>query len=284
MQKKHAACFLLLFTVSINVHAQNQVVKIWPNLAPGSENVKNNEQWTETKNVSNVYQPDLTIFLPEHHAVEIPAVIVFPGGGYTKIVMEKEGYKVARWLTENGIAAFVLKYRLNRDEALRDAQRAVSAIRKDAEKYGIDKNKIGVIGFSAGAHLACNLVMNHEDRKNFDSIDIVSSRPDFWIGVYGAYGGIRGLGKSESVKKNTVLENIPPAFLVHAGNDSKVPVLSSVELYIYLKNHGVPAELHVYELGEHGFALEEDRGPEIKSTVTDWSKRCLSWLKLRGIL
>ena len=284
MQKKYTAYFLLLFTISITVNAQNRVVKIWPNLAPGSESVTNNEQWTETKNVSNVYQPDLTIFLPEHQSVRTPAVIVFPGGGYTKIVMEKEGYKVARWLNKNGIAAFVLKYRLNRDEALRDAQRAVSVIRKDAEKYGIDKNKIGVIGFSAGAHLAYNLVMNHQDRKNFDSIDIVSSRPDFWIGVYGAYGNISDLGKSEFIKKSTVQEKIPPAFLVHAGNDSKVPVLSSVELYINLKNHGVPAELHVYELGEHGFALEEDRGPEIKSTVADWSKRCLNWLKLRGIL
>lgn len=193
--------------------------------------------------------------------------------------MEKEGYKVARWLNENGIAAFVLKYRLNRDEALRDAQRAVSVIRKDADKYGIDKNKIGVIGFSAGAHLACNLAMNYLDRKYYDSIDIVSSRPDFWIGVYGVYKGTYGIsGKSK------VIENSPPAFLVHAGNDSKVPVLSSVELYIDLKKNGVPAELHVYEQGEHGFALEEGRGAAIKSTVTDWSKRCIEWLKLRGIL
>jgi len=279
MQKKYTAYFLLLFTISITMQAQNQVVKIWPNLAPGSESVMNNEQWTETKNVSNVYQPDLTIFLPEHQVGRVPAVVVFPGGGYTKIVMEKEGYKVARWLNENGIAAFVLKYRLNRDEALHDAQRAVSVIRKDAEKYGIDKNKIGVIGFSAGAHLACNLVMNHQDRKNYDSIDVVSSRPDFWIGVYGVYKGIYGTSE-----KSGVIQNTPPAFLVHAGNDSKVPVLSSVGLYIDLKNNSVPAELHVYEQGEHGFALEEDRGPAIKSMVDDWSKRCLDWLKLRGIL
>lgn len=254
-------------------------MKIWPNLAPGSESVMNNEQWTGTKNVSNVYQPDLTIFLPDHQAGRTPAVVVFPGGGYTQIVMEKEGYKVARWLNENGIAAFVLKYRLNRDEALSDAQRAVSVIRNDAEKYGIDKNKIGVIGFSAGANLACNLVMNHQDRKNYDSVDAVSSRPDFWIGVYGVYKGIYGTSG-----KSGVIQNTPPAFLVHAGNDSKVPVLSSVELYIDLKNNGVPAELHVYEQGEHGFALEKDRGPAIKSTVDDWSKRCLDWLKLRGIL
>ncbi|MCX6236092.1 MAG: alpha/beta hydrolase [Bacteroidia bacterium] len=279
MKAKCIFHFFILFAISFSVQAQNQVVKIWPTLAPGSENLENKEEWTEGKNVSNVYQPDLTIFLPEHQAIPAPAVVVFPGGGYTKIVMEKEGYKVARWLNENGIVAFVLKYRLNRDEALRDAQRAVSVIRKDAGKYGIDKNKIGVIGFSAGAHLACNLVMNNQDRENYDAIDTVSSRPDFWIGVYGVYSGIDGvLGKSRFIV------NTPPAFLVHAGNDSKVPVLSSVELYIDLKNKGVPAELHVYEQGEHGFALEEGRGAAIKSTVTDWSKRCIEWLKLRGIL
>ena len=279
MEAKYIFHLLLLFAISFPVQAQNQVVKIWPTLAPGSEKLENKEEWTEGKNVSNVYQPDLTIFLPGHQAVPTPAVVVFPGGGYTKIVMEKEGYKVARWLNENGIAAFVLKYRLNRDEALRDAQRAVSVIRKDADKYGIDKNKIGVIGFSAGAHLACNLAMNNRDHKNYDEIDTVSSRPDFWIGVYGVYSGIYGVSG-----KSGVMENTPPAFLVHAGNDSKVPVLSSVELYIYLKNKGVPAELHVYEQGEHGFALEEDRGAAIKSTVRDWSKRCIGWLKLRGIL
>jgi acetyl esterase/lipase len=198
--------------------------------------------------------------------------------------MEKEGYKVARWLQENGTAAFVLKYRLDPREALRDAQRAVSLIRKEAEKYGIDENKIGVIGFSAGAHLAGNLVENNEDRISYDEIDAVSSRPDFWVGVYGIYGDFGGSGNHRSIKEFEAHKDIPPTFLVHAGNDSRVNVLGSVELYIALKEKGVPAELHVYEEGEHGFALETDRGPEVTSTVTDWSKRLLEWLKVRGIL
>ena len=277
--KTSISSFLFLFAITVSLQAQNQVNKIWPDLAPGSEKVVDQEKWTEGRSVTNVYQPDLTVFLPGHKSILAPAVIVFPGGGYNQIVIGKEGYKVAKWLNENGIVAFVLKYRLNRDEALRDAQRAVSVIRNDADKYGIDKTKIGVIGFSAGAHLACNLAVNHQDRKNYDSIDNESSRPDFWIGVYGVYKGINGVsGKFKAI------ENSPPAFLVHAGNDSKVPVLSSVELYIDLKKNGVPAELHVYEKGEHGFALEVNRDPATTSTVTDWSKRCIDWLKLRGIL
>jgi len=279
MRTKHSIYFLLLFTISISVQAQNEVIKIWPKFAPGSEKVENKERWTEGKSVTNVYQPDLTIFLPENQTSLCPAVIVFPGGGYQQIVMKKEGYNVAQWLNENGIAAFVLKYRLNPKDALRDAQRTVSLIRGDAKKYNIDENKIGVIGFSAGAHLSYNLVMNHQNRVNYDLIDSVSSRPDFWVGVYGVYGNIF----YKSTKSNDQ-EDIPPSFLVHAGNDSKVPVMSSVELYIALKKKGVPAEMHVYEQGEHGFALEKDRGPVITSTVNDWSKRLIEWLKVRGIL
>ena len=201
IMKKYTIHFLLLFTISFSVQAQDQVIKIWPNLAPGSESVENNEQWTESKDVSNVYQPDLTIFLLEHQEGFSPAVIIFPGGGYRKLVMEKEGYTVARWFNENGIAAFVLKYRLNPDEALRDAQRAVSLLRKEATKYGVDDNKIGVIGFSAGAHLAGNLVENNQDRESYDAVDVVSSRPDFWIGIYGSYGDIGGSGNNRYPKK-----------------------------------------------------------------------------------
>lgn len=276
--------FLSLLAISYSMQAQPQVINIWPDLAPGSENVENKEQWTDSKDVTHVYQPDLTIYLPEHPEGLLPAVIVLPGGGYRKLVMEKEGYKVARWLQENGMAAFVLKYRLNPGDALRDAQRAVSLLRKEAKKYGVDENKIGVIGFSAGAHLAGNLVENNQDRKSYDEIDSVSSRPDFWVGVYGTYGDFRGSGNDRFVKAFEAHKDIPPTFLVHAGNDSRVNVLGSVELYTALRQKGVPAELHVYEQGEHGFALETDRGPGVTSTVSDWSKRFIAWLKVRGIL
>jgi acetyl esterase/lipase len=282
MKERRITHLLLLLAISFSQQAQTQVVNIWPGLAPGSENVENREQWTDSKDVSNVYQPDLTVYLPEHTEGLSPAVIVLPGGGYRKLVMEKEGYKVARWLKENGMAAFVLKYRLNPEEALRDAQRAVSLLRKEADNYGIDGKKIGVIGFSAGAHLAGNLVENNQDRERYDEIDAVSSRPDFWAGVYGAYGDRSR--NNRSVKAFEAHKDIPPTFLVHAGNDSRVNVMGSVELYSALIEKGVPVELHVYEQGEHGFALEKDRGAAVTSTVTDWSKRFLAWLQVRGIL
>lgn len=269
--------FLLTFLfAACSAHAQDQVMRIWPGLAPGSDRVEDREQWVDDREVFNVYQPELTLFLPDHSEGQTPAVIVLPGGGYQKVVMEKEGYKVARWLNEHGIAAFVLKYRLDRGAALSDAQRAVSLVRQNAEIYGIDKYKIGVMGFSAGAHLAGNLVKNHHDRESYDTVDDISARPDFWVGVYGGYGDIfQGTGKSD---------NLPPVFLVHAGDDSRVPAMNSVELYTQFSNSGVLAELHVYERGEHGFALEKDRGPAVTSTVTDWSSRLLAWLEMRGIL
>ena len=274
----------LLFTISFSAQAQTQVIKIWPDLAPGSENKENNEQWNEGKSVSNVYQPDLTVFLPEHHAEPMPAIVIFPGGGYRNVVMDKEGYRIARWFNEHGIAAFVLKYRLNFDEALHDAQRAVRLVRNSEGEYGIDRNKIGVIGFSAGAHLAGNLCISNRSYDRYDDIDTVSLKPDFWIGVYGSYGDIVGSGNRISGRKFQARENIPPTFLVHAGNDSKVSPLESVELYNYLLEKGIPAELHVYEQGEHGFALEKNRGTAVTSTVTSWSGRLLEWLKVRGII
>lgn len=267
--------FVATFVAVVSVNAQERVVAIWPDKAPGSEGVENAEQWVERREVSNIYQPDMTVFLPENRAGSSPAVVVFPGGGYRKIVMEKEGYKVARWLNRNGIAAFVLKYRLDPGEALRDAQRAVSQLRHDAEAYGIDGQRIGVLGFSAGAHLAGNLVVNHAQRERLDAIDDVSSRPDFWVGIYGGYGEL-----FDSVEK---ADGLPPAFLVHAGDDSRVPVSNSVELYARLHEAGVPAELHVYEHGEHGFALERDRGQAVTSTVTGWSGRLVDWLQTNGL-
>lgn len=247
-------------------------VKIWPGLAPGTEDREDREEWAENKDVSGVYQPDLTVFLPDKQLESMSAVIVFPGGGYRKLVMRKEGYAVADWFNEHGMAAFVLKYRLDRDEALRDAQRAVSFLRQHAEEYGIDAGRIGVIGFSAGAHLATNLAMNYNTRDRTDVTDDFSSRPDFWVSVYGGFGWSK------------IPDGTPPAFLVHAANDSKVPVQGSIDLFSALKKKGIPAELHIYEHGEHGFALETNRGEAVTSTVNSWSGRLLEWLKVRAIL
>lgn len=271
---------LVLFSIlSTSTFCQNKVVDIWPGLAPGSENIEDKEEWRNGKSVINVYQPELTVFLPKNADQSTPSVLVIPGGGYRQVVMQKEGYKIAKWLNDNNIAAFVLKYRLDKSDALRDGQRAMSYLRSKSTEFNIDPNKIGAIGFSAGAHLACNLTMHHDMKTKTDNIDDLSSLPDFWIGIYGRYDALLdNIPEDESPKNNT------PVMLVHAGNDTKVPVSSSLKMYAYLKEHGIPAELHVYDAGEHGFALETNRGAAITSTVTDWSRRCIDWLTLRGIL
>ena len=155
------------------------------------------------------------------------------------------------------------------NEAFQDAQRALSLVRSKAGEYGIDKEKIGVIGFSAGEHLAANLSTHYEKEIMNDNIDSVSCKPEFMIQVYGAVGSFI----------NDVNEDTPPTFLAHAWDDSKVPVMQSVDFYSALKKNNVPAELHVYEQGGHGFALREVGKP-----VNNWAKSCIDWLGVRGIL
>lgn len=286
MKKNILSILFLFLSFNLLLNAQNQRIMLWDNGAPGTETKENNEQWNDKKTkVTNIYQSDLTIYLPENSEKVSPAIIVCAGGGYSQIVIEKEGYKLARWLQKNNIAAFVLKYRLNPNEALMDAQRAISLVRSKAEEFNIEKNNIGIMGFSAGAHLSYNLCVNYNNKKYNDIIDSVSSRPDFWVGVYGGYSRVLQLNEENSKKARESTDlNIPPSFLVHAGNDIRVPVDESVSLYLKLKELNVPAELHIYEFGEHGFALETDRGEKITSTVNNWSQRLLEWLKIRSIL
>jgi acetyl esterase/lipase len=262
-----AFCAALLFAAN-NVFPQSDVIKIWPGLAPGTENRKDQEK-VQDGNITHVYQPDITIMLPAKRNQKIPAVVIFPGGGYRNIVVDKEGYEIAKWLNNNGIAAFILKYRLDTAEALQDAQRALSLIRSKSDEYGIDPQKIGVIGFSAGGHLAANISTHYKKETMTDHIDSVSCKPDFEILVY-AYS---------SPLVNDIDENTPPTFLAHAGDDSKVPVMQSVDFYAALEKHKVPAELHIYEKGEHGFALRE-----IDKPVNNWAKSCIDWMRVNRIL
>jgi acetyl esterase/lipase len=260
--------FLLMFISLENSFAQEKVISIWHGLAPGTESRQNNEK-KSGGSITEIYQPDLTIFLPSKQDENHAAVVVLPGGGYKSVVIEKEGYSIAKWLNENGITAFVLKYRLKPKEALQDAQRALSLIRLRANEYGINPDKIGVIGFSAGGHLAANLATHCEKDDMNDKIDSTSCKPNFMIQVYGAVAEF-----TCDVSKDT-----PPTYLVHAGDDSRVPVTQSIDFYKALKKYGVPAELHVYEKGEHGFALRENKLP-----IKNWVNSCLDWLTGQKII
>ncbi|HUI31572.1 MAG TPA: alpha/beta hydrolase [Candidatus Acidoferrales bacterium] len=263
----------LLF--SICALAQQSTLKIWNGLAPGTEN-RNNEEKITGGSISNVYQPELTVFLPQNKIENCPAVLVFPGGGYTHLAFKKEGIKIGEWLSSNGIAAFVLKYRLNPAEALQDAQRAMSLVRARAKDYSIDPGKIGVIGFSAGGHLAANLVIHNSKASMTDYVDSVNCKPNFAILIYPYLGEVPGFS---TLLYESVDKDFPPTFIVHASDDNKVPVQQSIDYYTGLHKAGVSCELHIFEKGGHGFALEDDRGP-----VKSWALLCIGWLKINGIL
>jgi acetyl esterase/lipase len=257
--------FILFYTANF---AQQDFINIWPGLTPGTEGKINNEKINDGS-ITDVYQPGIKVFLPEKCDDNHPAILVLPGGGYKQIVIDKEGYKIAEWLNKNGIAVFVLKYRLKPEDAFNDGQRAISFIRSKAREYNIDPGRVGVIGFSAGGHLAAGI--STKDEKNYmnDKIDSISSVPDFMISVYGAVSRLI----------SDISGKTPPTFLVCTCDDEKVPAEQSVNYYLALKKNGVQAELHVYEKGMHGFALLKDRG-----YVSTWADRCIDWMKGRGFL
>jgi acetyl esterase/lipase len=258
---------LLLEFASLS-YSQHRVIDIWQTGQQSAKSQLNIEK-RKGNNITEVNRPCLDVLLPIKPNANHPAVLVFPGGGYRQIVIEKEGYKIAKWLNDNGIAAFVLTYRLNRDSALSDAQRAVSLVRSRAKEFNIDPDRIGVMGFSAGAHLSLNAATHLNRSIRDDLIDSVSCKPNFMVLAYGTFTGLMKL-----VDKET-----PPAFLVHASNDKRAPVSQSVNLFSALHDVDVPVEMHIYEQGGHGFALLEDRGP-----VVGWAQQCIDWMRMRGIV
>jgi acetyl esterase/lipase len=261
-----------------------KVLPLWPGVAPGSENWTQKEQQKTserdgTLSVSNVVDPTLTVYLPEASKANGTAVIVCPGGAFVNLGMAKEGSEIARWLNSMGIAAFVLKYRLARtgDEeandpvklreraqaviplALADAQQAMRLVRSHAAEWGIARNRIGIMGFSAGGYVAISLALQHD----------AETRPDFLAPVYP--------GVPPTI---TVPADAPPLFLVHADDDERAPTLAtSVRLYSAWKAANVPAELHIYSHGGHGFALRR-----IGMPVNNWTEQFRAWLESQGLL
>lgn len=184
--KAHPNLILILFLLSFyGLKAQQKIIPIWPGKAPGTKDRINDEKIVNER-YYNVYQQDLRIFLTSLPDSNKPAVLIFAGGGYSHIAIVKEGYKVAKWLNSLGISAFVLKYRLNRVEALADAKRALRLIRNRAEEYNINTDNIGIMGFSAGGHLALNLAIHSrtQEMNIKDKTDSTSCIPDFMVLIY----------------------------------------------------------------------------------------------------
>ena len=260
-------------------------IRLWPNGAPGSQGETAPEvfQKSDTSKLPTrftvVHYPSIYVFLPPREKATGTAVVIAPGGGHSQLVIEKEGWDIADWLNKQGIAAFVLKYRLAKakdshytvpDHALADAARAMRTVRYRAKEWGVDPARIGVMGFSAGGEVAA-LMETRFDAGNdsaADPIDRVSSRPDFAVVVYPGFqpGAV------------TVPKDAPPTFLVCADNDRSHAVVT-VNLYLDLQKQGVSSEMHIYAAGGHGFGMKASDLP-----VATWPDRLMEWMHDRKLV
>jgi acetyl esterase/lipase len=280
-----------------------QVVELWPGKAPdepgtiGAEYVRMSplqpreklEVTEQTRLVTNVTQPTLTIYRPAKDKGTGSAVLICPGGGYWNLYWQLEGEEVAAWLNSLGVTGIILKYRVPRrpDEVkgeparrpLQDAQRAVSLVRSKAKDWGIDPHRIGIIGFSAGGHLAIATATSFRKRtyKTIDDIDKLDCRPDFAVAVYSGYLKLKD--KDEIAPSLTIPAGTPPVFLVHGGADTVSPPEHSVIMYLALKRAGVPTELHVYANAAHDFGVRASDRP-----YATWTELCARWLRSQGFL
>jgi acetyl esterase/lipase len=298
MSKLIFGCVLfsgLAFAAEIPVQ-RGQEIRLWANGAPGSEGVTEaevskpsvNPKYSSLPgNFTVTHYPSIYVFLPPAGKATGAAMVVAPGGGHTQLVIEKEGWEFADWLNSNGIAAFVLKYRLARapnskyklqDEVYADAARAMRMVRSRAKEWSVDPAKIGFAGFSAGGEVA-GMIETRFDAGKPDAADPVersSSRPDFNILVYPFYRP--GMAKGDA-SLFPIPKDAPPAFLVCADDD-RSHVEPTVKFYLELEANHIPAEMHIYAYGGHGFAL---RATQKTAPVMTWADRLKDWLTDQNI-
>lgn len=295
--------FLLTYLFITNVGLGQEVIPLWPDEIPNSRQTDEAETH-ETGDVLWIEQaqvPTLEIFLPARGHSTGQGVVICPGGGYRGLAYDWEGTDIAKWFNSKGIVAFVLKYRLPISESvivpneapLQDARRAIRMVRANAEKWNLSEDKIGIMGFSAGGHLASTLGTHFDSENTFegDSTDTLNARPDFMILIYpvitmkeaythqGSRTSLLGENPAEEMieyysNETQVTEKTPPTFLLHASDDEGVPVENSLMFYKALKNNGIPAEMHIYPEGGHGFALAIGKGH-----LQGWVDRLYEWLQ-----
>ncbi len=287
---------LILLSLSLGLSlpataAEPVEVKLWPGKAPGESKDIGPEKYIPAKKgqlgvkrLTDVSEPSITVYQPSKEKVTGCAVIVAPGGGYNILAIEHEGTQTCEWLNSLGVTAVLLKYRVPKRAmqmpdnlaAIQDAQRAVSLTRQHAKEWGIDPERIGMLGFSAGGNLtAWAALAAMRMYEPIDSADKLSAKPNFACLIYPAYL----VDKEGHLKPEyRVTKDSPPMFFAHANDDPVTP-LSSVMLYAALKKAGVPAELHIYATGGHGFGMRK-----IPHPAASWPDRCADWLKTRGYL
>ena len=297
MKNSTLPVLILCLFCSYQAYAQTVIhlYKIVPNSIKADVQELNDTTIKRGK-VSKVTEPTLTAYLPEKAKTNGTAVIICPGGGYGSLVINDEGGNVAREFAAKGVAAFVLKYRLPSDVImhnreigpLQDAQRAIQMVRERAAEWNVDPKKVGIIGFSAGGHLA-STASTHYQKAVIDNPKNISLRPDFSILIYAVIsfqdsilhkGSKKALiGENATAEKTREYSNefqvtadTPPAFLVHASNDKVVPVANSINYYTALHKYGINAELHIYQAGGHGFGMNN------ATTNDKWMERCFNWM------
>lgn len=267
------------------------VVPVWPDKPPGetAEIPPEKAETTPDKppsitRISNVSKPTLHVFKPDPAKDTGTAVVICPGGGHRILAWDLEGTEVAKWFTDRGVTGIVLKYRVparDKDKqylaAVRDAQRAVSLSRSKAKEWGINPNRIGILGFSAGGEVAAlTTLFDKRQYDVIDAVDEVSHRPDFSCLIYPAYLVTKEGTKLQDHVKAT--RETPPVFLAHAHDDGVTP-LSSALLYIELKKNKIPAELHIVDRGGHGYGLRP-----AKNNAVRWPERLEQWMEINGWL
>lgn len=279
------ACLLAAQPLPAQDPPKPEVIQLWPGTAPG-EPGPGGEDKMEKGGVVNVTRPTIAVYHPPKDKDTGAAMIVAPGGGYRMLAIAHEGTDVAAWLTSIGVTAVLLRYRVPRrpDDSedklpLQDAQRAISIVRSKALEWGLDPVRIGMVGFSAGGHLAANASTNY-DRRAYDAIDDAdkaSCKPDFAVLIYP--GGILDKNDKEKLRDQIrVTKDTPPSFLAVATDDQgSAP--GTVRMYLALRAAGVPAELHVYAVGGHGFGMRKMDKP-----CAAWPQRCEEWMRSRGLL
>jgi len=289
--RRSALVFVVAASIPTTAGAEPKTELLWPNGAAGATGSEEKDK------------PKLILSLPEKSLATGAAVIICPGGGYTRLAMGHKGQEVAAWLNSIGVAAFICDYRhrgkgYGHPAPLHDAQRAIRTVRARATDFGVDPARIGILGFSAGGHLAATgaTLFDNGNADASDPIERVSCRPDFAVLCYpvialdapythrGSQQSLLGndadpkLIEQLSAEKQ-VTKQTPPTFLWHTNEDRGVPAENSIQFYLALRKANVPAELHIYEHGRHGLGLAKD----IRA-VSDWPRRCEEWLRGRGLL
>ncbi|MCA1758889.1 MAG: alpha/beta hydrolase [Bacteroidales bacterium] len=293
---KQITFFVTLFLITVGLNAQDKVLKVWPNGAPNHNGMDEPEEKFEGVRVRNVSEAEMYVYLPEKEKNTGAAVVICPGGGYWIEAMDHEGYQMAEWLKERGVAGIVLKYRLpygHHEIPSGDARQAMRIVRNNAKEWGVHPEKIGIAGSSAGGHLASTVGtrFDYGNPKSDDPLEKISSRPDFMLLLYpvitfreefghmGSRKNLIGEGNDwKLVEKYSnelhVTPETPPTFLVLADDDKSVVPRNSVEFYLALKENNVPAEMHIFAEGGHGFGMNKKNLP-----VDQWPELFYNWLK-----